>query len=119
MVDPNFQHVAHNLGMCQSNIAASGAYILALRGHICIDQHLCRWASISAIPMNNTYIKSWNIILDIFLGHYSTRACTSVFHTDFAVIQHALALHDIAHQNMSLVQCCRALIPYYYWDLLR
>ncbi|KAJ7824019.1 hypothetical protein B0H14DRAFT_3145832 [Mycena olivaceomarginata] len=56
MVDPNFQYVAHNLEVIASCI--------------CVDQHLCRWASISAIPMNNTYIKSSNIILDIFLGHY-------------------------------------------------
>jgi hypothetical protein len=60
--------------------------------------------------MNNTHIKSSNIILDIFLGYYSTRARISVFHTDLAVIQHALAFHDITHQNMSLIQCRRALI---------
>jgi hypothetical protein len=36
--------------------------------------------------------------------------CISVFHTDLAVIRHALALHDTAHQNMSLIQCRRALI---------
>jgi hypothetical protein len=44
MVDPNFQYVAHNLGMCQSNIAASGAYILALRGYR--ELHLCGPASL-------------------------------------------------------------------------
>jgi hypothetical protein len=60
--------------------------------------------------MNNMHIKSSNIIHDIFLGHHSTRARTSVFHTDLVVIQHALALHGILHQNMSLIQCRHALI---------
>lgn len=32
------------------------------------------------------------------------------FFIPILVIQHALALHGIPHQNMNLVQCCRALI---------
>ncbi|KAF8170541.1 hypothetical protein K438DRAFT_2024370, partial [Mycena galopus ATCC 62051] len=95
-VDSDFQHVTDNPKVLSSCV--------------CVDQHLCRCASTSAIPMNNTHIKSSNTIHDIFLGHHSTRARTSVFHADLTVIQHALVLHGIPHQNMSLVQCRRALI---------
>ncbi|KAF8143338.1 hypothetical protein K438DRAFT_647679 [Mycena galopus ATCC 62051] len=62
MVNPNFQQVAHNLEV--------------ISGCVCVDQHLCRCPSTSAIPMNNTHIKLSNIIHDIFLGHYPTRART-------------------------------------------
>ncbi|KAK6966271.1 hypothetical protein R3P38DRAFT_2591288, partial [Favolaschia claudopus] len=65
----------------------------------------------SAVPMNNTPLLSpSNIIRDVFLGNHSTRSRTSVFHSDLAVIQHSLILHGIPHQDMTLIQCRRALI---------
>ncbi|KAK6988531.1 hypothetical protein R3P38DRAFT_3443898, partial [Favolaschia claudopus] len=67
-------------------------------------------ASTSTVPMNNMPIPPSDIIHDIFLGHHSTRARTSVFHADLPSIQHALSLHGIPHQDMTLMQCRRALI---------
>ncbi|KAK7029247.1 hypothetical protein R3P38DRAFT_2524753, partial [Favolaschia claudopus] len=67
-------------------------------------------ASTSHLPMNNIPVHPSEIIHDIFLGHHSTRARTSVFHADLTVIQHSLTLHGIPHQDMTLIQCRRALI---------
>ena len=60
--------------------------------------------------MNNVPKNRLNIIHDIFLGHHSIRSRISVFYADLTVIQYALALHGIPHQNMSIVQCRHALI---------
>jgi hypothetical protein len=55
-------------------------------------------------------INSANIIHAIFIGHHTTRARTSVFHADLSAIRHALLLHGIPHNDMSLFQCRQALI---------
>lgn len=60
--------------------------------------------------MNNMSLNHLNIIRDIFLGHHTTRSRTSVFHADLPAIQHALALHDIHHHDMPLIDCRHALI---------
>ncbi|KAJ7301736.1 hypothetical protein DFH08DRAFT_906461 [Mycena albidolilacea] len=81
---------------------------------VCADQSSCACASTSHIPKTNminddTTINSANIIHAIFIGHHTTCAQPSVFHADLSAIRHALLLHGVLYNDMSLVQCQQAL----------
>ncbi|KAJ7756534.1 hypothetical protein B0H14DRAFT_2977588 [Mycena olivaceomarginata] len=76
---------------------------------VCVDQSACCCPSTSHNVINNVPLNATNIIRDIFLGHHATRVRTSVFHA-LPALQHALALHGILYADMSLNQCCHALI---------
>lgn len=59
---------------------------------------------------NPSSTTSRSILRDIFLGHHSTRSRTSIFHADLPAIKHALDLHAIPHNDMTLIECRRALL---------